>query len=366
MDYPTTPLRAPADVLSAIAFLLGFTPADSIVIVGLRAKKIIFQARIDLPIAVDPDDLATQTGELARQAAAVVARQRVTRAIVVGYGPEPAITPVVSAVCTELRRHRIDIPDALRVTDDRYWSYVCTNPGCCPPDGVPFDVTASAVAVPATMAGFSVLPSREALEATLAPVTGSAALDRFDAALLADARLGEMLSGRSGPDAVTALHDAGRSAVDMAVLRMTYDGVLTDDEVAWLGLLLLNIVVRDYAWERVDDDLMLSITLWTDVMRRVETDLVAPPATLLAYAAWRNGDGAICSIALSRALAADPDYRMARYLTAAIEGGLSPDEYLRRSDTDDRADMQVAVARPQGRPWRARRPRRPRRRRVQR
>jgi Domain of unknown function (DUF4192) len=364
MDSPTMSLRAPADVLSAISFLLGFAPADSIVVLGLRAKKIVFQARIDLPVADDPDELAMQTTELAKQAASVVARQRVTRAIVVGYGPEPRVTPVVSAVRTELRRHRIDIPDALRVTEGRYWSYVCDNSRCCPPDGVPFDVTASSVVVPATIAGLSVLPSREALEATLAPVTGAAALDRFDAAVCADVRLAEMLSGRAGGDAVTALHDAGRSAVDMAVLRITYDGVLTDDEVAWLGLLLLNITVRDYAWERVDDDLPLNVALWTDVMRRVETDLVAPPATLLAYSAWRNGDGAICSIALGRALDADPDYRMARYLAAAIEGGLSPEEYLRRADQDAGADVQVTSAKPPGRPWRARRPRRPRRRRV--
>lgn len=104
---------------------------------------------------------------------------------------------------------------------------------------------------------------------------------------------------------------------------------LSDDDVAWLGLLLVNITVRDHAWERVGEDLPLHVDLWSDVVRRVEPELVAPPATLLAFAAWRSGGGAIASIALERAIEADPTYRMAVYLSAAFDGGLSPELYDR-------------------------------------
>ena len=56
--------------------------------------------------------------------------------------------------------------------------------------------------------------------------------------------------------------------------------------------------------------------------------LVAAPATLLAFAAWRNGGGAIASIALDRALDADPAYPMARLLPDAIDNGLAPSAWL--------------------------------------
>jgi Domain of unknown function (DUF4192) len=63
-------------------------------------------------------------------------------------------------------------------------------------------------------------------------------------------------------------------------------------------------------------------------VRRVQPELAAAPATLLAFAAWRAGDGAVASIALDRAFDADPAYPMARLLSDAIDNGLSPRTFL--------------------------------------
>ncbi len=320
MEIAPLSLRAPADVLAAIPYLLGFVPADSVVVLGLKAKKITFQMRVDLPTAADVEAFS-------KSVTPIVARQRVTRAIVVGYGAEAAVRPAVLAMRTELRRRRIDVPEVLRVTDDKYWSYVCTNPTCCDPAGMPFDLRTSPVACTATVAGLTALPSRDDVVARLAPVHGPEAIAMRAASLQADMRLCDVVDGRSAEASVEALVAAGRAAVDMATLRFTYGGMLDDDDVAWLGLLLVNISVRDYAWERVGDDLAVNVDMWSYVLRRVDPDLVAAPATLLAFAAWRNGDGAIASIALERAMTADPHYGMARLLDAAFTGGLSPTEY---------------------------------------
>ncbi len=48
---------------------------------------------------------------------------------------------------------------------------------------------------------------------------------------------------------------------------------------------------------------------------------------LLAFAAWRAGEGAVASIAVSRALSADPEYPLARLMAQALAGGLSPAEW---------------------------------------
>jgi hypothetical protein len=337
MEIAPLSLRAPADVLAAIPYLLGFVPADSVVVLGLKAKKITFQVRVDLPA---PGDVR----EFARSVAPIVARQRVTRALVVGYGVEATVKPAVLAMRTELRRRRIDVPEALRVTDGKYWSYACTNPACCDPAGMPFDATASAVACSATVAGMTALPSREDLAARLAPVGGPEAIAMRAASMRADMRLCEVIDSRSAEASVEALVAAGRAAVDMATLRFTYGGMLDDDDVAWLGLLLVNLAVRDYAWERVGDDLTVNIKMWTYVLRRVDPDLVAAPATLLAFAAWRGGEGAVASIALERATEADPHYGMARLLGAAFNGGLSPTEYveLMEADAATAAEEQVS------------------------
>jgi Domain of unknown function (DUF4192) len=64
--------------------------------------------------------------------------------------------------------------------------------------------------------------------------------------------------------------------------------------------------------------------LWTDLLRRLPADLAAAPAALLAFTAWQGGDGAMASIAIERALAADPEYSMALLIADALHAGLPP------------------------------------------
>ena len=320
-SLPTISLRSAADMLAAIPYLLGFHPTDSIVVLGLRAASVAFEARLDLPDVTDAVPFA-------RRLAAIVARQHITRALLAGYGTETAITPVIRATRTELTRRRIDVPEAVRATDGRYFSYTCHDPACCDPTGTPYDVSSTVVAATATVAGLTVVGSREDVAARLDPIGGAAALAMREAALKADVRLCSMLSAADGPPDQQVVIAAGKEAVDAAILRSTYGGRLSDDEVAWLGLLLVNVTVRDHAWMRVGEDLTLHVELWTDLLRRVEPELAAPVATLLAFASWRNGGGAIASIALERALTADPNYTMAQYLSAAFDHGLSPTEYV--------------------------------------
>jgi hypothetical protein len=57
--------------------------------------------------------------------------------------------------------------------------------------------------------------------------------------------------------------------------------------------------------------------------------LAAPALTLLAFLAWWSGDGGRAGYRLDAALAAEPGYRLARLLDAALRAGLPPG-WLRR------------------------------------
>ena len=50
----------------------------------------------------------------------------------------------------------------------------------------------------------------------------------------------------------------------------------------------------------------------------------AAPLTVLASFTWWRGDGALTRIALDRALAVDPDYRLARLLTRMVDLAIRP------------------------------------------
>lgn len=404
----TLRLRSPADVVAAIPYLVGFHPADSVVVLCCGGADGAYAIRLDLTAS---DALLDHVTEL-------ITRRRPADVILTGYGLGARVTPVVERVGDRLTRDGVRLREVLRVEDGRYWSYLCTDPACCPPEGTFVDVRGSAVAAAAIAGGLVALPDREELARMIAPMGGEAMrqateraerrLTAWAAAVAAEggatpgeaavippggtsdrllpngpAAPGEASTASTGigptgigpaATASTATGPAGTGigstgiggAGDHAAMaypakadvprdgvaradatrgrmarRVAEEGVRlvrllieharaggdppTDEEVAWLGVLLVNLRVRDEAWVRIDDgEISAHIRLWRDVVRRVAEPYLPGPACLLAFAAWRAGEGALANLALDRALAADPHYSMARLLHELFVSGLPP------------------------------------------
>ncbi|MDG4794667.1 DUF4192 domain-containing protein [Micromonospora sp. WMMD1082] len=318
-DLPRLTVRSPADLIAAVPYLLGFHPADSVVVVALSGSRVVFAARGDLPGDL-PDDV--DPGEAATHIAEVTARQGADSATVIGYGPASRVTPAVDAVRVALPEAGLAVLDALRVTDGRWWSYLCTEPECCPPEGTRYDPQASTVPAAAVFAGQVALPDRAALAAQVAPAGGDAMRQATDRA---ERRLADLLATAPATDLLgaRALRAAGAAAIRATRRRHRSGEPLTDDELAWLCLLLTHLPVRDHAWERTDgrDD---DIAFWAEVLRRAEPALIAAPGSLLAFAAWRDGQGALAAVALERVLAEHPDYSLAGLLDDLLRRGVPP------------------------------------------
>ncbi|MBL6277134.1 DUF4192 domain-containing protein [Micromonospora fiedleri] len=314
-EIPRLTVRSPADLIAAVPYLLGFHPTDSVVVVALSASRVVFVARGDLPGETEHD-------EAAGHIAAVTAQQSADSATVIGYGPAARVTPALDAVRAALTEAGLAVLDALRVTDGRWWSYLCTEPECCPPEGTAYDPQGSAVPAAAVFAGQVALPDRAALAAQLAPIGGAAARH---AAKRAEQRLTELLATAPPADLLgaRALRAAGVTAYRAARRRHDRGAQLTDDEVAWLCLLLTHLPVRDHAWERTDgrDE---DVAFWTELLRRVEPDLIAAPGALLAFAAWRAGQGALAAVALERVLTEHPEYSLALLIDDLLRRGVPP------------------------------------------
>lgn len=427
-------VRSPADMVAAVPYLLGFHPADSVVVVAVRGRRVVFAARGDLPApGADP-------GPAARHLAHVVARQDADAATVVGYGPAARVTGVVDAIGDALTATGVVVLDALRVTEGRWFSYLCAEPSCCPPEGTPYDPAASQVSAAAVFAGQVALPDRAALAAQVSPLDGPVRLAMRRATGRARLRLaaltgrpssssaespvsgapadgsgphvkslvpgdgsglgeavpvsadgpglsgeplvpadgpglgGEPLVSADGPGSggeplvladgpgsdgrspvadggagsggePRAVRTAGTAAVRAAFRRQRRGDRLDDDEVAWLTVLLTHVAVRDHAWSRTDgrDE---DISLWTDVLRRAEPDLIAAPGCLLAFAAWRSGHGALAAVALERVLSAHPGYSLAVLLDEALRRGVAPSALDGWPGSDDGAVLRRRRRRP--------------------
>jgi Domain of unknown function (DUF4192) len=319
---PALSVRSPADLIAAVPYLLGFHPADSVVAVAVRGPRVVFAARGDLP---PPGAAPHERDGLAAHVASVVGRQGATGVMVVGYGAAAQVTPAVDALLAALRRADLQVLEALRVTDGRFWSYLCERADCCPPDGTACDPTSSPLAAAASYAGHVALPDRAAL---VAQVDAAEYADREpmrQATERARRRLRDLVEHAPPADVLgrRGLRLAGQAVVREALERYRSGGRFTDDEVAWLTVLLAHLPVRDHAWEQITDD-ECHVTLWLDVVRRAVPDYLAAPASLLSFAAWRQGQGALASVAVERALLVAPAYSMARLMDEVLRHGLPP------------------------------------------
>lgn len=329
---PVVRLTCPGEIVGAIPHLCGFRPHESLVLVSLRGerKRVGLTLRFDLPPADAEAALAREGAERLRADAA-------RRAVAVVYTEAPDDDAglvrgrLVEQLVERCEHVGIGIDDALLVRADRWLSYRCDDPVCCPVDGTPLahaadSSTLGLVAAAQAADGRAVLASREALAASiaapqlLARASAEQALDRADACHRAD-RL-----------------DRGRQAVLSAAIdrfRVVLDrytdppGRVDLEESAALIVALHDVLVRDEVatWALRDRDALLS--LLTDLARHAVPPYDAPVCTLLAWVAYAEGNGGLANVALERVLASTPDYSMAQLLRQALDAQIPPDQVRR-------------------------------------
>ncbi|GGP10197.1 DUF4192 domain-containing protein [Nonomuraea glycinis] len=327
---PCLTLTSPADVLAAVPYLVGFHPVDSLVVIGLDRGRAKVAARWGLPLP--PGALAPLRPLFEREA--------VSEVVVVGYGPGEHVTPAVDEARGLAEQAGVEVGEALRADDGRFWSYVCDSTLCCPPEGTPYDPRSSRIAAEATVRGLVALPDRQALEHTIAPVTGPVrvAMRRATAEVVRDLRA--RLTACGDADAFAKEFTAEGLARVRAAL--TDGGRLDDVAAARLGLDLAVIRVRDEAWTLLEE---CHAGLWKDLTRRLEPPFVPAAASLLAMAAWRSGDSILATIALERALTADPHYSMANLLMHALQHLMPPGMLSGRLPSPTELDTAMGEAR---------------------
>ncbi|MCA1196246.1 DUF4192 domain-containing protein [Saccharopolyspora sp. 6V] len=271
-------------LVSEIPNLMGFVPADSLVLVGLldlgTRSKVEVTLRIDLPAPEHRAPAARFLRQFAedKEVDAVVA-------VVIG-GDREEQRELIAEVGSEFDEHEISVhavwTAALR--DGENW-YCYQHDGC---DGVVYDTTGSQLAAMAAAGGFRLWGSREEMAATIAPASDAVRRDVAD-------RL-QTWYERS-EDVPQSLREA--AAPVFAALERLRDGeaLSTDEAVAALGA-VGSPAVRDLMLFRREPG---AEQLWTILLRHAPDTEVEAPAVLLAVASHLIGDGVMANLALERA-----------------------------------------------------------------
>jgi Domain of unknown function (DUF4192) len=314
--------RGAEDVLSVVPYLLGFHPSDSLVVLSLHGarRRVGFRLRVDLP------EQPAQARALGRQLLPLLRRNGATTVLLIAYAADDHVAgPVMAVVLEQLRAAGIDVADAWRADGSRWWSCLCSDRRCCPPDGTPYDASAAVCAAEAVLRGLVALPDRATLQQSVAAVTGRALVEMQQATERAEAEILPGLFAAPGISGTRSVRRAQERVVAAVTSFVSRPRQLSDAEVARLSVWLRHVHVRDAAWCTLDpahpDP---HVDLWRQVTRRAVRGHVAAPASLLSFAAWVAGNGALAQCALERALADDPGYSMAALIRETLACGLPP------------------------------------------
>ena len=312
-------------MLQMIPYLVGFTPEQSVVLIGKEGPRgaVIGSARYDIAA---PSGSAVQWFAALRKAGADS-----FLAVIYDDGIEGTPLPHQSIVdeLSELGEdHDMKMTDALAVSESRWWSYICGSDACCPSVGTPL-VMDGAVAVEAVLNGLVTRPSRASLVAELEadPSRVAQAQGLFDR-LSDDELLARALRPGAGSLRLRRVSELKRAdAIRRACLQERR--VPAPKEIIDLALPMLDLTVRDCVMGSIPatggDD---ALAFWRDVCKGCPDVLVAAPATIYALCAYAAGDGARANVGIDRALAARPDYSMAMLLLQAVAVGMQPKDLV--------------------------------------
>lgn len=292
--------RGPADLIAVVPYLLGFHPEESVVLMTFGSRE-TFHARVDLP---------TDEGEQAAVAdmlAGVVVRHRVRRVAILVYTADRwAAATFHDAVVPVLTRRHVEVVDVIRVDRRRFHSA-----GDPDDPGTAYDLKAHPFTAEQVVEGTVVHHSRADLAASLDPADPAEVAAVEVAARAPSDRCHDLVGEAAWLRRTIAAHLDGRSP--------------GADEAGRLLVLLGADHFRDLAWAQMRRaDARRHVELWRDLVRRSPRDLLPAPASLLAFAAWLDGNGALAWCALDRVAAVEPAYPMARFIGTLLEQAVPP------------------------------------------
>jgi hypothetical protein len=233
---------------------------------------------------------------------------------------------LVASLLELLRGTECGVRDALLVVDNRWWSYLCQEPECCPAAGTEVDpATADAVAARFALAGVARLPDREAVLALCAanPERQAEMLP-----LLRKARRALIARWANSPTPARDLEDWRDGAIALVQEALLTRPLEDPGRVSEALVSLCDVRVRDTVlWEiahSADHDPHRAFDRAAGLLRCAPAGAVAPIGTVTALLAWLNGDGVRAVAALERVHEEDPEYALAQLLGRSIAAGLSP------------------------------------------
>ena len=329
--YMNITIHTPRQLVAAIPHLIGFHPESSLVIVVLDGSEVCTITRFDWPASPVDLPINIRTGLSGASEPAIV---------LVAYTEQ--IISLEETVHLVKGCEDSDLLDVLWVRGGCWISLMCEDESCCPAEGHPLaDISPADVAF--VVAGSAPFESRDDLVQRLGAqqLANDAIAKRQQAQTEVDAEVSKKLKisdkdfdqrKAKGQSSGSNAQQVSKSDIRASILKevatfLRADSELSWQEHAWLSAVVSDIRMRDGLLRLLFDDTLLRAPARAKLINAVSraADVHVPAlATVLAGCAWLDGNGALASVALERALDADPAYSLARLLDRAIAHNVPP------------------------------------------
>lgn len=306
-------IHSPDELIAAIPHLLGFKVEESIVLVPLRADLPI--ARVDLPTTANERN---EVWDAIRGAFSRYVQPGASVAIVCMTHDQQAAELIGRDLAVRLASIGIATPLRLSADDSHWYDLDSGDSGVQTEDARD------------RLAATNVLAERAQ------PVNSR---DAISASLAGDREPVANLMPETREASAQSMQNRERQWALGRLQQFQADGVrLTDGDASRLLVAAESIPIRDALWNDIGRGNATShVALWTDLTSRAPDEVRAAPASLLGFAAWQNGNGAMAWCALDQ-VPKDKPYTLANLVGAAMQTGRHPREWeTSKSPSTERA-----------------------------
>jgi hypothetical protein len=322
-DPSTFVARTPTDLIAVVPAVLGFHPQDSVVLLTFGPPGGAFHARVDLPVA------AAEQEAVAEVLLDAVVSNGVRRAAVLLYTDDVEAAHQQGMLLMErLLVQDVDVIEVLRV-DDGHWHPVPEDGSL----GTAYELETHPFTAQRVYEGHVVRRDREELADSL---VGTDHDDAVEVALAAT-RFADLVaaSPKVGGTVHELLREEGRWLRRRLRARPD-DRSRLDPRDAGRVLVLASLTpTRDVALAAVNrQNSEPHVDFWLEMVRRSPRELLPGPASLLAFAAWQHGDGALAWCAIDRCLEVDPDDALAHSVAEMLTRAVPPTVWEQRPESD--------------------------------
>lgn len=316
------------DLITAVPFLLGFHPANSLVVIATHDQSIGMALRIDLPPHLDTEQIDLLAHHVLRDGA--------DSAACIAYAPASRtdIDAMLIALTAGLMRNKVRVNDAIVVAGGRYKSIICNNqPALSERDLAIPDIESSAFAAEQVVRGVPMpFGSVEEMAQIIAPLPR--ATDDDWVAQVQTFRIDSL-----SPQLVELRRD-GVSTMEL-LFEHFQSGIGISDPTLVARMIgrMSDIQVRDYAMGvHSEDTFDIYYAMWCELTRLAPAGFIAPIGCIVAAMAYESGNGALAHKALDRVFHDEEKYPLALLLRRVFNAGWPPSEFARM-----RADLHPKV-----------------------